>query len=60
MDRLHRNLFGILKFTEWPTTLGIILRNMKRSVEDQLLAGNFYAIMDKIKADILQIAKKWH
>ena len=26
---------------------------------DQLLAGAFHAITDKIKADILHIAKKW-
>ena len=27
---------------------------------DQLLAGAFHAIMEKIEADILQIAKKWN
>ena len=27
---------------------------------EQLLVGAFHAIMDKIEADILQIAKKWN
>ena len=33
---------------------------MTRSKESQLLAGAFHVIMDKIEADILQIAKKWN
>ena len=33
---------------------------MASSEGDQRLAGSFYAIMDKIEADILQIAKKWN
>ena len=33
---------------------------MARSEEDQLLAGAFHAIMGKIEAGILQIAKKWN
>ena len=32
---------------------------MANSEEDQLLAGAFHAIMDKIQAHILQIEKKW-
>ena len=33
---------------------------MASSEENQILAGAFHAIMDKIEADILQIAKKWN
>ena len=43
-----------------PKHRGSILRNMANSEGDQLLAGAFHAIMDKIEADILQIAKKWN
>ena len=32
---------------------------MASSERDQLHAGAFHAIMEKIKVDILQIAKKW-
>ena len=33
---------------------------MASSKGDELLAGAFYATLDKIEADILQIAKKWN
>ena len=33
---------------------------MISSEGDQLLTGAFHAIMEKIEADILQIAKKWN
>ena len=33
---------------------------MASSEEDQLPAGAFHAIIDKMEADILQIAKKWN
>ena len=33
---------------------------MTSSKGDQQLPGAFHAIMDKIEADILQIAKKWN
>ena len=56
----HRNLFGILKFTKRPKTPGIFLINMASPEGEQLLVGVFHAIMDKIEADILQIAKKWN
>ena len=36
-----------------------ILKNMASSERDQLHAGAFHAIVEKIKVDILQIAKKW-
>ena len=43
--RLHRNLFGVLKFI---------------SEGDRLLTRAFDTIIDKIEANILQIAKKWN
>ena len=48
------NLPNILKYR------GSILRNMASFEIDQVLAGAFHVIMDKIEADILQIAKKWN
>ena len=41
-----------------PKHWGSILKNMASSEGDQLLAGAFHAIMGKIEAGILQIAKK--
>ena len=55
---LHRNPFGILKFTEQPKTPGLILKNMASSEGDQLLAGTFYAVMGTIEAGILKTSKK--
>ena len=43
-----------------PKHRGSILKNMASSEGDQLLAGAFHAIMGKIEAGILQIAKKWN
>ena len=44
-----------------PKHRGSILKNnMAGSEENQLLAGAFHAIMGKIEAGILQIAKKWN
>ena len=43
-----------------PKQRGSILRNMVNSEGDQLLAGALHAIMEKIEADTLQIAKKWN
>ena len=39
---------------------GSILRNMASSEGDQPLARAFHTIMDKIEADVPQIAKKWN
>ena len=62
--RLHRNPFGILKFTERPKTPVIkkpaILINMTSSEGNKLLAGAFHAVVDKGEADILQTAIKWN
>ena len=40
--------------------MGSILKNMASSEEEQLLAGAFHVIMNKIEADILQTAKRWN
>ena len=45
---------------EGPKHRGSILRNIASSEGDQLLAGVFLAIMDKIEADMFQIAKRWN
>ena len=39
---------------------GSILGNMASSEGDQPLARAFHTIMDKIRADVPQIAKKWN
>ena len=43
-----------------PKHQGLILKNMASSEGDQQLAGAFHAIMGKIEAGILHIAKKWN
>ena len=43
-----------------PKHRGSFLKNMTRSDGDLLLTGAFHATMDKIEADVLQIAKKWN
>ena len=43
----------MLKFTERPKHWESIFKNMAISEGDQLIAGAFLAIMDKIEADIL-------
>ena len=60
MGGSHRNLFGILKFTERPKTARINFKNIASYERGQLLAGASSAIMQKIEADILQIANKGH
>ena len=44
--------------TNSPKHQGSILKNMVSSEGDQLLAEDFHAIMGKIEAGLLQIAKK--
>ena len=48
-----------LNLSNGPKHWGSTLRNTVNSKGDQPLAGAFHAIMDKIEADILQIAEKW-
>ena len=43
-----------------PKRRGSNLRNIASSEGSHLVAGAFHVIMDKIEADILQIAKKWN
>ena len=49
-----------LSLPNGPKHPGSILRNMTSSAGNELLAGSFHAIMDKIEADILQIANTWN
>ena len=53
-----RNGKIVWNLTNDPKHRGSILKNMASSEGDQLLAGAFHAIMGKIEAGILQIAKK--
>ena len=60
-----RDVYIEISLVSWnlpngPKHWGSILRNMASSEGDQLLKGAFHAILDKIEADILQIAKKWN
>ena len=43
-----------------PRHRGSLFKNMACTERDQLLGGDFYAIMDKIEADMLQMTKKWN
>ena len=43
-----------------PKRRGSNLRNIASSEGSHLVAGAFHVIVDKIEADILQIAKKWN
>ena len=49
----------ILKFMERPKHQVSFLKNMGCPEENQLLGGNFYAVLDEMDADILQNTKKW-
>ena len=49
-----------LWYLEIYQTRGSILRNMTGSEGDHALARVLHAILDKIGADILKIAKKWN
>ena len=60
-----RALYIEISLTSWniPNGLkhwGSILRKIASCKVDQLLPGAFHDIMDKIEADILQIAKTWN
>ena len=55
---LHKNLFGVLNLPKGSRHQGSNLRNKPGSEGNQLLAGAFNVSIDKIEADILQIAKK--
>ena len=53
MGLLNRNLHVILKFAKRPKTPGITLKNMAFSKQNQLFAGNFHAVLDELRADVL-------
>ena len=47
----------ILKFTKQPKISGSLYKNMAFSEENQLLAGDFHAVRDKINAARLQFTR---
>ena len=58
-DNLHLNRKGYEKLSK--LIIGkIIFTSNGKIVLQELLAGAFHAIMDKIEVGILQIAKKWN
>lgn len=50
----------MLKFTKRSKHRGSFLKNMTYFRGDKLFAGAFFVVMDRIEADMLQIAKKWN
>ena len=60
MRSLHRNLYSMLKFTKRSKHRGSFLKNMTYFGGDKLFADAFFVVMDRIEADMLQIAKKWN
>ena len=57
---IYIEIYGIFKFTQQPKTQGINFKNMASSKGNLLLAGASHAIIDKIQADMFQIAIKWN
>ena len=54
--RLRKSLYVILKFTERPKTPGFIFKTSMTCIEgDEILGGDFHAILDKIEVDMLQV-----
>ena len=61
MDRLNRNLYVMLKFTERPKTPGITSKkNMAFPEGNKLFAGDFRANLDETNADMVQFTKRWN
>ena len=52
MGRLNRNLFVMLKFTEWPKTPGM---TSKKNIEGNKL---FAANLDETNTDMVQFTKR--
>lgn len=48
----------MLKFTKWPKTPGIILKNKAFSEWNQLFVGNFLAVLNEKNDDMFQFTKK--
>ena len=64
MGCLNRKLYVMLKFTEWPKTLGITSKkNIAFPEVHKLFADDFCAKLDETNADMVQFTKicnwKW-
>ena len=62
MGRLNRNLYVMLKFTEWPKTLGMTSKKSNALPEgNKQFCRGFYANLDETKkADMVQFTKRWN
>ena len=51
----------MLKFTEWPKTVGITSKkNIAFPKGNKLFAGDFCANLDETNADMVQFTKRWN
>ena len=57
MDRLNRNLYVMLKFTERPKTPGMTSKKTLLSLKG---ISRFCANLDETKADMVQFIKRWN
>ena len=48
----------MFKFSEWPKTPGITLKNMPFPEENKLFAGDLRANLDETNADMVQFTKR--
>ena len=55
--RLNRNLYIILKFTEWPKTPGMTSKKPLLSLKG---ISRFCANQDETKADMVQFTMRWN
>ena len=54
---LNRNLYVMLKFTEWPKTLGM---TSKKNIAFLKAISRFCANLDETKTDMVQFTKRWN
>ena len=54
---LNRNLYAMLKFTEWPKTPGMTSKKALLSLKG---ISRFCANLDETKADMVQFTKRWN
>ena len=51
----------MLKFTEWPKTMGMTSKKDIAFLEgNKLFAGDFRANLDETNADMVQFTKRWN
>ena len=61
MGCLNRNLYVMLKFTEWPKTMGMTSKKDIAFLEgNKLFAGDFRANLDEANIDMVHFTKRWN